>query len=130
MFYLQGVYRTVTVSIPAIRVIFIHLLSAFSAEIELRVKILMLKLVCGQNFVLLGYSGHELQRLENLVFSKFIWNCRCSHDVYTACSSIFHTNVQYSKIKFLKLCNSCLESNFLNKFQHEDFNSSLHFCQK
>ena len=66
-----------------IRVIFIHLLSAYSAEIELRIKIFMLESVCGQNFVLFGHSGHELQRSENLVFSKLILNCRCS-DVYTA----------------------------------------------
>ena len=43
----------------------------------------MMKIVCGQNFVLFGHSGHELQRFENLVDSKFIWNCRCS-DIYTA----------------------------------------------
>ena len=37
-----------------------HLLSTYSAEIEPRIKIFMLKLVCGQNFVLFGHSGHEL----------------------------------------------------------------------
>ncbi len=50
-----------------IRVIFIHLLSAYSEEIELRIKIFKLKSVCGQNFVLFGHSGHELQRFEKLV---------------------------------------------------------------
>ncbi len=71
----------------------------------------MLKLVCGQNFVLFGHSGHELQRLQNIVFSKFIWNCRCSHDVYTAAT---YSLQMYSivKTKFLKRCNSCLESRF------------------
>ena len=28
----------------------------------------MLKLVCGQNFVLFGHSGHELQRFEKFSF--------------------------------------------------------------
>ena len=73
----------VTVSKSPIRVIFLHLLSAYSAEVELRIKIFMLKSFCGQNFVLVGHSGHDLQRSENLVFSKLILNCRCS-DVYTA----------------------------------------------
>ena len=45
-----------------------HLLSAYSAEIELRIKIVMLKLVCGQNFVLFGHLGHELQRFEKFSF--------------------------------------------------------------
>ncbi len=74
----------------------------------------MLKLVCGQKFVLFGHSGqvgHELQRLENIVFTKFIWNCRCSHDVYTAAA---YSIQMYSivKTKFLKRCNWCLESKF------------------
>ena len=90
---------------------FIHLLSAYSAEIELRIKIFMMQFVCGQNFVLFGHSGHKLQRFENLVFSKFIWNCRCSDNVYTA---VKYSIQMYSivKTKSLKRCNSCLESKF------------------
>ena len=34
--------------------------------------------------MLVGHSRHELQRSENLVFSKLILNCRCSDNVYTA----------------------------------------------
>ncbi len=71
-----------------------HLLSAYSAEVEPRIKIFMLKLVCGQNFVLFGHSGHELQRFENLVFSKFIWNCRCS-DVYNAAAYSIQCDINY-----------------------------------
>ncbi len=42
--------------------------SYFYPEKELnRIKIFMLKFACGQNFVLFGHSGHELQRFENLV---------------------------------------------------------------
>ncbi len=74
----------------------------------------MLKFACGQNFVLFGHSGHELQRFENLVLVNLygiVAAVICLH-----CSGIFHTNM-YSilsivKTKSLKRCNSCLESKF------------------
>ena len=89
-----------------IRVIFIHLSSPYSAEIELRIKLFMLKLVCGQNFVLFGHSGYELFGI--------IWNCRCSDNIYTAAA---YSTQMYSivKTKSLKRCNSCLESKFSQK---------------
>ncbi len=93
-----------------IRVIFIHLLSAYSAEIELRIKIFRLKSVCGQNFLLFGQSGQELQRFENLGFSKFTYGI-----VAAVIQCIVYTAAPYSiqmysiiKTKPLKRCNSCL----------------------
>ncbi len=60
--------------------------------------------------MLFGHSGHELQRFENLVFSKFIWNCRCS-DVYTGSAYSIQCNM-YVFYVWLKRCNSCLETKF------------------
>ena len=45
-----------------IRAFFIFLLSSCSAEMKPRIEIFMLKLDCGENFVLFGHSGHELQQ--------------------------------------------------------------------
>ena len=74
--------------------------------------------------MLFGHSGHELQRFENLVFSKFIWNCRCSDTqciVYTAAP---YSIQMYSivKTKSLKRCNSCIESKF---FQQTSFSMKI-----
>ena len=49
----------------------------------------MLKLVCGQNFVLFGHSGHELERFENLVIVAAV--------IMFTLQRHIHTNVQYSK---------------------------------
>ena len=38
-----------------------------------RIEIFMLKLDCGENFVLFGHSGHELQRFEDLVFAIHLY---------------------------------------------------------
>ncbi len=38
-----------------------------------RIEIFMLKLDCGENFVLFGYSGHELQRFKDLVFTIHLY---------------------------------------------------------
>ena len=80
-----------------------------------------MKFVCGQNSALFGHSERELQHFENIVFSKFIWNCRCSHDVYTA---VAYSIQIYSmvKTKSLKHCNLCLESNFS---QQTNFNMKI-----
>ena len=51
-----------------VRVIFIDLSSAYLAEMEFGFYIVMLKLVCVENFVLFGHSGHKLWHFENLVF--------------------------------------------------------------
>ncbi len=37
-----------------------------------RIEIFMLKLDCGENFVMFGHSGHKLQRFEDLVFILYI----------------------------------------------------------
>ena len=70
--------------------------------------------------MLFGHSGHELQRFEKLVFSKFIWNCRCSDCLHTALYSIQMYSIV--KTKSLKRCNSCLESNF---FQQTSFSMKI-----
>ncbi len=56
-----------------IRAFFIFLLSSCSAEMKPRIEIFMLKLDCGENFVLFGHSGHKLQRFEDLVFTIHLY---------------------------------------------------------
>ncbi len=72
----------------------------------------MLKFACGQNFVLFGHSGHELQRFENSVLVN-LYGIVAAVIICLHCSGIFHTNM-YSivKTKSLKRCDSCLESKF------------------
>ena len=41
------------------------LFSLFSAEMESRIEIFMLKFAREENFVLFGHSGHELQRFKD-----------------------------------------------------------------
>ena len=54
-------------------------------ELEPRIEIFMLKLVCRENVVLFRHSRHELQRFKNLDFdinSKNLYGiCRCSDNV-------------------------------------------------
>ncbi len=76
-----------------IRIIFFDRLSAYSAEVEPRIEIFILKLVSRENFVLFGHSGHELERFENLVFSINLYGiCRCSVSLplqwHISCESI------------------------------------------
>ena len=56
-----------------IRAFVIDLLSSCSAEMKPTIEIFMLKLDCGENFVLFGHSGHELQRFEDLVFTIHLY---------------------------------------------------------
>ncbi len=48
-------------------------LSSGSAEMKPRIEIFMLKLDCGENFVMFGHSGHKLQRFEDLVFTIHLY---------------------------------------------------------
>ncbi len=50
-----------------------------------RIEIFMLKLDCGENFVLFGYSGHELQRFKDLVFTIHLYGIfSCSDNIIAA----------------------------------------------
>ena len=64
---------------------FIDLFPGYSGEMEARIEIFMLKLVCEENFVLFGHSEHELQLFKNLVFSINLYGiCRWSDNVIIA----------------------------------------------
>ena len=52
---------------------FFFFLSSGSAEMKPRIEIFMLKLDCGENFVMFGHSGHKLQRFEDLVFTIHLY---------------------------------------------------------
>ena len=98
-----------------------HLLSAYSAEIVLRIKIFVLKSVCEQNFVLFRHPGHELQRFENLVFSINLYGIVACSDVYTAAA---YSIQMYSIVKIYNRSSS--RSRFLKntkyKFNFNCFN--------
>ena len=53
--------------------LFFFNLSSCSAEMKPRIEIFMLKLDCGENFVMFGHSGHKLQRFEDLVFTIHLY---------------------------------------------------------
>ena len=59
----------------------------------------------------LDTQGTSYSVLKNLVFSKFIWNCRCS-DVYNAAAYSIQFNINYMYLRMVKTLNSCLQSKF------------------
>ncbi len=78
--------------------------------------------------MLFGHSGHELLRFENLVFSKFIWNCRCS-DVYTAAAYsiqcniyVFYTYGYKTLSKFSQQTNLSMKISILGSISAENEN--------
>ena len=66
-------YALFNISYSPIRAFFLFLLSSCSAEMKPRNEIFMLKLDCGENFVLFGHLGHKLQRFEDLVFTIHLY---------------------------------------------------------
>ena len=61
------------VTYSPIQAFFIFLLSSCSAEMKPRIEIFMLKLDCGEKFVMFGHSGHKSQRFEDLVFTIHLY---------------------------------------------------------
>ncbi len=64
-----------------------------------------------QKFVCLGHQGTSYSVLKKLVFSKFIWNCRCS-DVYMQRHIPLQFNINNVLRMFTNADNSCLQSKF------------------